>query len=120
MNDEGRARGAAPQSAAKQTDPIIARESDDLRDFRAGYQLGYGAAADVEYRRGYDQADAEWTAVLTGCTETFRRPNYAEVQARRVIDHQPCSSKCKACSRCIHSMAYWARGGDYMGAGVSA
>jgi hypothetical protein len=85
-------------------------------DFVAGYQLGWCAAADVEFRRGYDQADAEWTAVLTGCTETFRRPTHAELEARRQIDHQPCSRRCRSCSRCIHSLAYYARGGPYMGA----
>lgn len=31
-------------------------------------------------------------------------------------DNQPCPQRCRRCSLCIRSLAYWARGGrDYLG-----
>jgi len=84
-------------------------------DFEAGYRLGYGNGYSAGYAHGVrDEGDA-WSVIFTGCAETWRRPNYAELEQRRRIDHDPCPAKCRRCSRCIHSLAYWARGGPYPG-----
>lgn len=85
-------------------------------DFDAGYRLGFATAAQVEYRRGEHDADDRWTSALTGCTSTWRSPGRDETEQTRTPDWQPCSMKCRRCSRCIASMAYWARGGrPYLG-----
>jgi hypothetical protein len=86
-------------------------------DLELAYQIGYGNGYQIGYAHGVRDEGAAWTAVFTGCAETWRRPNYAELENAREVDWQPCPARCKACSRCIASLAYWARGGrPYEGA----
>jgi hypothetical protein len=94
---------------------------NNTRHFADGYRIGYGTGYAVGYAAGVtDEGDA-WSAIFTGCAETWRRPDYAELQARREIDWQPCQQRCQACSRCIASLAYWARGGrPYLGVQAEA
>ncbi len=43
-------------------------------------------------------------------------PRFAEFAKRREPDHRPCPARCRRCSRCIHSLAWFARGGRaYLG-----
>jgi hypothetical protein len=80
-------------------------------DFETGYWIGYGNGYSAGYAHGGQEVDDAWQAIVTGFAETFRRPNYAEIEARRIPDWRPCPQRCKACSRCIASLAYWSRGG---------
>jgi hypothetical protein len=58
---------------------------------------------------------AEDTARYAAAT-VWKLPWHAEVEKHRVIDHRPCPAMCRRCSRCIHSLDYWARGGrPYLG-----
>lgn len=100
------------QKVIAATDPSIARAADTLADFEAGYRLGWGTAYATGYAHGVrDEGDA-WSTIVTGAAESWRRPRYAELEQRRTFDWQPCPAMCRACSRCIASRAYWARGGQ--------
>lgn len=81
------------------------------REFGDAYRLGYGTGFDVGHAHGVaDEGDA-WTAVVTGWAQDWRRPRYAELEARRVVDHRPCPARCGKCSRCVCSEAWQRRGG---------
>jgi hypothetical protein len=109
---EGGADEMTTAGADLKSSPSVRRGTDDLRDLELGYQLGYGDGYGIGYAHGVrDEGDA-WQAILTGFAETWRRPNYAELQRRRLFDWQPCPLRCRSCSRCIASRAYWARGGQ--------
>lgn len=68
---------------------------------------------------GLDQAAADtdrlWLGAL-GLIQTVS-PTSAELHRRRAEDPKnPCPTRCRKCSRCVRSMAYWSRGGrDYLG-----
>jgi hypothetical protein len=112
-------RSGVQKTAAKQSESTIAQPADDLADLALGYQVGYGNAYQVAYAHGVADESAAWTAIFTGCAATWRRPNYAELEQRRTFDWQPCPRRCRACSRCIASEAYWRRGGKPYG-GIQA
>jgi hypothetical protein len=79
----------------------------------AGYAVGWGD--------GYDWRDREVQGWLGVSREHLKSPLYAELQERRTLSHDPCRTRCKKCSKCIHSLAYWARGGrDYLGVEAEA
>ena len=82
------------------------------------FRLGYAAGFDVGYAWGVRDEGAAWSSILTGCTDTWRSPRQAELQAvREEIRHDPCPARCDRCSRCIHSRSWWSRGGrPYPGA----
>ncbi|MDP9092273.1 MAG: hypothetical protein M3N95_04855 [Actinomycetota bacterium] len=111
MNDEAGTEVPAAAALVATTDSSL-----DQSEFEAGYRLGFPAG----YERGYasgvqDEGDA-WTSIMTGVSSVLRNPEHAELERRRQPDYTPCPYKCRACSRCIASMAYWARGGrPYMG-----
>lgn len=87
-----------------------------LADFAAGYSLGFQTGVEVGAARGAADEAAAWQSVLAGCTESWRQPRRDELERRREVDHQPCAAKCRRCSRCVHSLSYWARGGrDFLG-----
>lgn len=68
---------------------------------------------------GIRPADAEVASrhvryLPTGAT--LVKPALVEVERTRKPDWQPCRARCRACSRCIASLAYWLRGGRrYLG-----
>jgi hypothetical protein len=82
-----------------------------VRDLELGWSVGYGHGYDIGRAHGRAEEGDAWQAIITGWAETTRRPNYAEIEARRVPDWRPCRQRCRACSRCIASLAYYGRGG---------
>lgn len=76
-----------------------------MDEFTAGYTLGFESGHDVGYRRGVADEGAAWTAIFTGCAETWRRPEYAELQQRRRPTNEPCRTRCGRCSSCIRAQA---------------
>jgi hypothetical protein len=97
-------------------------ECDDLADFAAGYQLGYAVGVEIGWRRGYEECADDHDRAWGLISATLKAaPSYQELAERRAITHEPCLRRCKACSQCIHSLAYWGRGGrDYQGADAMA
>lgn len=86
-------------------------------------------AASLAYREGFDDGrDAVLAALGDAGRDAARlarptlvRPSLDELQRRQEVDHSPCPRKCRQCSRCIHSLAYWSRGGrDYCGVQAEA
>lgn len=77
----------------------------------AGRTIGFG--------EGYQYRDTEvqaWLGVVRG---VLKQPTMDELAKARELSHEPCSRKCRRCSRCIHSLSYWERGGaDYLGGRV--
>jgi hypothetical protein len=60
-------------------------------------------------------------AVRLAAGRDLHRPRWDELAGRREIDHQPCPTKCRKCARCLHSLAYYGRGGrDYLGVQAEA
>jgi hypothetical protein len=103
-------------------DRRVLGECDDLADFAAGYELGFGCGVEIGWRRGYEECaednDHAWGLVSATLRDS---PTYRELVERRAVSHEPCLRRCKRCSQCIHSLAYWGRGGrDYQGAGSMA
>jgi hypothetical protein len=95
--------------------------TDDLRHFDAGYRLGWSSCYPIAYSHGESDSDDRWTSALTGCTDSWRSPRQDELRAARVVDNQPCSTRCRRCSRCLRSITYWARGGrDFLGVEAEA
>jgi hypothetical protein len=93
-NGEMTQTGADLKSGSTVTQP-----ADDLRDLELGYHIGYGNGYDIGYAHGVrDEGDA-WTAVFTGCAETWRRPNYAEVEKTRATLRSCLCNRCSACVR---------------------
>jgi hypothetical protein len=78
---------------------------------RLTFDLGWHAGYRAGYAAGVADVEAAWQSIVTGWAEDWRRPNYAELQARREVTHEPCERSCGQCSRCIHSRAWHARGG---------
>lgn len=92
-----------------------------LRDFVEGYNLGWHTGYDVGIVHGAAEESAAWSSILTGCTSTWRVARRDETIASRVLSHDPCRKRCRACSRCIHSLAWWSRDGrPYEGVAAEA
>lgn len=82
------------------------------------------AAQCLGYERGYARghADAEsamaisWAELVRQVRDGARCPSAKDLERRRQPDHEPCGRRCGRCSRCIHSLSYWQRGGrDFLG-----
>ena len=67
-----------------------------------GYTVGFQTGTEIEHDR--------WTYWLGIARKRLDTTAYVEIERRREVDHQPCAGKCRRCSRCIHSMAWYARG----------
>jgi hypothetical protein len=96
-----------------QVDTIVAHGADFL---------AYIARINREFGREEAEAEmaARWHQAYLVVKGALDAPAVAELEQRRVPDWQPCARKCQACSRCIASWAYWARGGrPYAGAGAA-
>lgn len=63
-----------------------------------------------------DMAEA-WHRVWLDVRKTMAQPTFAELAGRRRADHRPCPARCRKCSRCMASLAYWNRGGRPFAAG---
>lgn len=86
--------------------------SFDDQQFELAYRIGYGNGYDHGWRQGVDAEQQAWDRIFhTPYLNDWRRPSHAELVERRIPDWQPCRQRCQACSRCVASMAYWARGG---------
>jgi hypothetical protein len=73
-----------------------ASESDP---FALGYWVGHGNGYDAGYAHGRRDESAEWQSALTGCTDTWRRPNHAELEQRRTTLRECHCDRCSACVR---------------------
>jgi hypothetical protein len=101
--EDRRPQGTGPQNmTTAAVAPSIAQPAHDLRDLALGYGIGFGNGYDIGYAHGVrDEGDA-WTAVFTGCAETWRRPNYAELEKKRATLR---SCRCNRCSACVRRAA---------------
>lgn len=84
------------------------------------FNLGVDAGLVVGFRQGWDAHD-NYVQQRFGLAvaAVLDQPTLDELARARAVDHQPCARRCRRCSRCIHSMAYYGRGGrDYLGAEV--
>ena len=87
-----------------------------VADLQFGYQLGHADG----YADGRTDTQAEyaadWEPVAARIRAGAMSPTQAELEQRRQPDHQPCQMRCRRCSRCVHSLSYYGRGGrDYLG-----
>jgi hypothetical protein len=122
MNDEKRAE--ARPAVVPTTSAILPPHTDDSRSEDAGVVLNNDAVRFVRETFMEAGAEAMMFALLNAGREMsaeaartiWVHPRFAEVVKRRQVDHEPCPTRCRRCSRCVHSLAYWARGGrDYRG-----
>ncbi len=76
---------------------------------------------DFERRNGWEwcveQLILDSHAIARAAAPSWVHPRHSEIAQRRVVDHQPCRTKCDRCSRCLHSRAWYARGGRPFAAG---
>jgi hypothetical protein len=76
---------------------------------------------DTERRNGWEaaveQIIGDSQAIARAARAGWMHPRYDEIVKRRAVDHQPCRARCRSCSRCVHSLAYYARGGRSLAAG---
>jgi hypothetical protein len=106
------------QDLLTRLDSMYDRADSEQAAYEAGYLAGLANGISAE-RRDRDRIDAEWQSWLGVAKSSLDLPTHAQLERSRTIDHQPCAARCKKCSRCIHSLAYWARGGrDYLGVGA--
>lgn len=89
---------------------LLASLSDD---YVLGYELGVSTAWSA-YAAGWEAAEADmasgWAKIAAEVQAGARQPSAAALAERRQQDHQPCPTKCDACSQCLHSRAWYARG----------
>jgi hypothetical protein len=124
-NDERRPGLGTADHVVADSEPIVTPCGDverEVTQYLAGLadgdRLGRAAGDEIGYERGRADECAEWTAAMTGCAETWRRPKYAQLQAIRAESptNQPCPTRCRKCSVCLRSISFWARGGrDFLG-----
>lgn len=96
------------------TAAALAASSVDAASFADGFDLGVSAGLAVGFQQGWG-AHVERVQARFGLA-VLDEPTQDKLAQLRAVDHQPCSRKCRRCSRCIHSMAYYGRGGrDYLG-----
>jgi hypothetical protein len=100
-------------STLTQPDPF------DLFDMGLRLGLAYGRRAGIV--QGREDEDAEWQAHMGVLRDVVTQPRQAELEAaRQFTPGEPCYRKCRRCSRCVHALAYWQRGGrDYPGDGAA-
>lgn len=86
--------------------------ADRLSWAALGYRVGLVCGESAVLRRLGQAGDS----VMEGDLAILRRPRHSETAVQRQVHHQPCPTRCASCSQCLHSLAYWARGGrDYLG-----
>jgi hypothetical protein len=111
---------AAPEEAASEviaaTDSSVSCEADRERYFDIGADAGYTLGYQEGFRDGSDRVHAEYQSWLGVFRPVLSLPLQEDLKQRRALSHDPCRARCRKCSQCIHSLAYWARGGrDYLG-----
>lgn len=106
----------------KQRRELLASLSDD---YVLGYELGVHVSWNEAWSAGWDAAEQDmasaWAKVAKEVRDRANDRPAAELRALRDAepDHQPCPRKCDACSRCIHSRAWYSRGKQpYLGGPV--
>ncbi len=72
----------------------------------------------VAYSYGYAQGRADGeaaaTELLPPCGPSVSHAELAE--RRKMVDTDPCRRRCRRCSQCLFSLAFWGRGGrDFLG-----
>jgi hypothetical protein len=91
----------------------------DAASFADGFDIGVTAGLAVGYQQGW-HAHVERVQARFGLA-VLDEPTQEKLAQLRNVDHQPCRAKCRRCSTCIHSMAYYGRGGrDYLGTEAEA
>jgi hypothetical protein len=84
-------------------------------------QTGIDAGYSLGYRDGWDDHGRRIDLWLGIVKSGLDAPTQTGLAKARELSYDPCSLKCRRCSRCIHSLAYWARGGrDYLGVEAEA
>lgn len=101
------------------TTPKVQPEPRDL--FAEGQRFGEARGDATGYDRGCADTDALWTAALGIARRHAQMPTEDELRRRRTSDPvDPCPTRCQKCSRCVRSVAWWARGGaDHPGGPVA-
>lgn len=84
----------------------------DIADSTAPTGIAYVGATERAngWQLAVEQFIADSNEIARAAGPLWRHPRQAETDARRVVDHQPCRTKCDRCSRCLHSRAWYARG----------
>ena len=117
---DSRPAGNGPATKSLGRDTILA-DADPDSAFLDGVDLGTEAGYAVGWRDGYERRDFEAMLAYGIAKAAIGLPTKAELAKRRMVDHRPCPRKCRRCSKCVHSLAYWARGGrDYLGVEAEA
>ncbi|MDQ6875798.1 MAG: hypothetical protein M3042_12145 [Actinomycetota bacterium] len=82
----------------------------------------YAAGWADGWRDAESAAAASWKPLAAWVRGTANSPSYNVLAARRATpDTDPCSDRCRRCSRCVGSLAYWGRGGrDWLGVEAEA
>jgi hypothetical protein len=107
----GRPAANGPTATAS---PLDTRSVAQDTDFLAGLAVGIDAGLAVGWRQGWD-AHVDQVQQRFGLA-VLDAPTQDRLAQLRAVDHQPCQRRCRACSRCTHSLAYYGRGGrDYFG-----
>lgn len=90
-------------------------------DFAEGYSAGLATGLDLGFRQGENAEARLWSEAL-GELQQADQTTAAEYELRRAEDPiEPCRARCRSCSRCVRSIAYWGRGGrDYLGVEAEA
>jgi len=98
--------------------PLTAQFARERAEFEAGYIAGYHVGHELGVRHGEAAEARLWSEALGALQQTANLPLQAELEARRADTcTDPCPTRCRQCSRCVRSLAYWGRGGrDFAGA----
>jgi len=97
--------------------PVLDGMSAGLRAFADGFSAGAEVGHELGVRHGEAAEARLWSEALGILQQTANRPLQAELQRRRAEDPtDPCPARCRRCSQCARSIAWWSRGGrDYYG-----
>jgi hypothetical protein len=108
VNDESRPK-AAPESIAADQSSI-----DPTAD-------NIAFIGDIERRNGWESCVLQFikdsNKIARIAARAWVHPRHLDLERRRVVDHQPCRARCRSCSACVHSLAFYARGGRSFAAG---
>jgi len=102
---------------------IAVTASGPFADGDPGQEAAFieGGRCHADYwRREHDRVESERQAWLGVAKSTLSLTTQQALARARTVDHRPCPARCRQCSRCIHSLAYWQRRGDYLGANGTA
>jgi hypothetical protein len=87
------------------------------------YEVAYGIGYQVGWAHGWAARDDELQALFGLYRSALSQPRRSELEKARQPTDEPCSLRCRRCSRCIRALAVRRRlaaglPADYAGAGI--